>query len=72
MTDKITEEALEVELEAGKKYSICTCGKSGKMPFCDNTHRKHNEENGTNYRSLKLFPRENIKLKIFSKTWKKD
>ena len=72
MTDKIPEGALEVVLEAGKKYSICTCGKSSKMPFCDNAHRNYNEENGTTYRSLKLFPKENIKLKIFSKTWKKD
>ncbi|MFA5470882.1 MAG: CDGSH iron-sulfur domain-containing protein [Acholeplasmataceae bacterium] len=24
-----------VELEAGKKYMFCTCGKSKDQPFCD-------------------------------------
>jgi len=28
-----------VELEAGKTYHFCTCGKSAKQPFCDGGHR---------------------------------
>lgn len=31
----------EVELEAEKKYYWCTCGKSGKDPFCDGTHKEN-------------------------------
>ena len=27
-----------VELEAGKKYAWCACGKSSKQPFCDGAH----------------------------------
>jgi CDGSH-type Zn-finger protein len=27
-----------VEVEAGKSYSWCSCGKSGKQPFCDGSH----------------------------------
>ncbi len=27
------------ELEAGKKYSWCTCGHSENQPFCDGAHR---------------------------------
>lgn len=27
-----------VELEAGKRYFFCTCGRSAKQPFCDGTH----------------------------------
>lgn len=28
------------ELEAGKKYSWCTCGHSDKQPFCDGKHKE--------------------------------
>ena len=29
----------QVELEAGKAYFWCTCGKSQKQPFCDGSHK---------------------------------
>jgi CDGSH-type Zn-finger protein len=29
----------EVEVEKGKKYSWCSCGKSDKQPFCDGSHK---------------------------------
>ncbi|MEM9279444.1 MAG: CDGSH iron-sulfur domain-containing protein [Pseudomonadota bacterium] len=28
-----------VEVEAGKAYFWCTCGKSAKQPFCDGSHK---------------------------------
>lgn len=28
-----------VEVEAGKTYHWCACGKSAKQPFCDGSHR---------------------------------
>ena len=28
-----------VELEEGKDYYFCTCGKSAKQPFCDGKHK---------------------------------
>ena len=28
-----------VELEAGKKYAWCACGRSGNQPFCDGSHQ---------------------------------
>lgn len=34
----------EVELQEGKKYFYCTCGKSEKQPFCDGAHK------GTDFR----------------------
>ena len=27
-----------VELEAGKKYAFCVCGRSANQPFCDGSH----------------------------------
>ena len=28
-----------VEVEAGKSYFWCACGKSSKQPFCDGSHK---------------------------------
>ncbi|WP_371225036.1 CDGSH iron-sulfur domain-containing protein [Roseovarius sp. 2305UL8-3] len=28
-----------VEVEAGKNYFWCACGKSSKQPFCDGSHK---------------------------------
>ncbi|MEC9367523.1 MAG: CDGSH iron-sulfur domain-containing protein [Pseudomonadota bacterium] len=28
-----------VQLEAGKRYAWCRCGRSSKQPFCDGTHK---------------------------------
>ncbi len=29
---------MPVEIEAGKKYFYCACGRSKKQPFCDGSH----------------------------------
>ena len=31
---------LPVDVEAGKSYWWCTCGKSAKQPFCDGSHKE--------------------------------
>lgn len=28
-----------VEVEAGRKYFWCACGRSAKQPFCDGSHK---------------------------------
>ena len=30
---------IAVEVESGKSYFWCTCGKSSKQPFCDGSHK---------------------------------
>ena len=30
---------IEVELEAGKKYAFCVCGRSESQPLCDGSHK---------------------------------
>ncbi len=32
-------EPIAVDLEAGKTYHWCTCGRSAKQPFCDGSHK---------------------------------
>ena len=39
-------EPIAVEVEAGKKYMFCSCGKSSNQPFCDGAHA------GTDFKPL--------------------
>ena len=33
------ESALAIDVEQGKSYYWCSCGKSSKQPFCDGSHK---------------------------------
>jgi len=59
----------KIKLKNKIKYSICTCGLSKKMPFCDNNHRKYNSKNNTNYKSLKIESDKDVIINISSSTW---
>lgn len=37
----------KIEVEAGKKYSWCSCGLSSIQPFCDGAHKAHKNPDGT-------------------------
>ena len=62
---------MEIKLKAGKRYSICSCGLSSSLPYCDNTHRQFNAENGTEYKSVKIIPDNDIAININSSRWNK-
>jgi len=34
------EGAIAIEVEQGKSYYWCSCGKSSKQPFCDGSHNE--------------------------------
>ena len=42
-----------VTVEAGQRYSWCSCGLSSKDPFCDGAHKK-NPEKGL--KPVRIFP----------------
>ncbi|HEY7865765.1 MAG TPA: CDGSH iron-sulfur domain-containing protein [Psychromonas sp.] len=36
---RVSDTPFAVEVEAGKKYAWCACGKSKAQPFCDGSHK---------------------------------
>ena len=64
------DKGMRIECKAGEKYSFCTCGASGNLPFCDNTHRDVNADSGTNYKSLKVVPEKDCVIYVNSSNWK--
>ncbi len=60
---------MKIKLKAGKKYSICSCGLSGSLPYCDNKHREFNAENGTEYKSVKITPDNDTEIIVNSSRW---
>ena len=60
---------MDIKLKAGKKYSICSCGLSNVLPFCDDTHREHNSAYNTEYKSVKIIPETDTKIDVTSSRW---
>lgn len=48
-----------LQVEEGKTYAWCTCGRSAKQPFCDGSHK------GTEFKSLKWTADKTGKVRIF-------
>lgn len=50
----------KIEVEAGKKYSWCSCGLSANQPFCDGAHKAHKNPDGTSVmKSISYIAEEN-------------
>ena len=68
---KNEKEEQEIVAEKDVEYFLCTCGHSSTIPFCDDTHEKINEEQGTDYHSLHIKAANTTKLSVCSKNWKR-
>ena len=62
---------MKIKCKAGKKYSVCSCGLSKSLPFCDNTHREYNISHNTEYKSVKLTPANDTVIQVTSSRWQK-
>ena len=65
---ELPEGAEKIETKKDKKYSLCTCGFSNVMPYCDGKHREANKK-GCNYRSLKIVADKDVELTVYSASW---
>ena len=65
----IPENSLSIKIKSKTKCSICTCGQSLSMPYCDNKHREYNKKNASNYKSLKIWSTKDCYLTLFSSNW---
>ena len=61
---------MDIKLKAGKKYSICSCGLSKSLPFCDNTHREFYAANGIEYKSVKITSEKDTIIELTSSRWR--
>ena len=58
-------EPFAVEVEAGKTYYWCACGKSAKQPFCDGSH---SQVPGFSPREFKIEEKKKVALCQCKKT----
>ena len=61
-----------IKLKKNTKCSICSCGISKKLPYCDNSHRKYNKINNTNYKSVKIYLLDDENIKVSCSNWDDD
>ena len=52
---KFRTRTFKIRVKKNVKYSICSCGYSKKLPYCDNQHRTYNQKNKTDYKSIKVY-----------------
>ena len=60
-----------LKIKKGVKYSICTCGESNSMPFCDNSHRLYNIKHNVEFKSLKICTDKDVTITLSSSKWDK-
>ena len=61
-----------IKIKKNVKYSICSCGYSKKIPYCDNQHRIYNQKNSMNYKSVKIYGTENTDVELTCSNWNKE
>ena len=61
MNNTLAEEIpLEARTIARRKENIACVRQKQKIPYCDKTHKSINEQQGTQYASLKIWPEKTV------------
>ncbi|MFL2634673.1 MAG: CDGSH iron-sulfur domain-containing protein [Dehalococcoidia bacterium] len=60
---------MKIKVQKGIKYSICSCGLSNTLPYCDNEHRKYNKKHGTHYKSVKITSDSTTNVEVECSNW---
>ena len=58
-----------IKIKKNVKYSICSCGYSKKIPYCDNQHRIYNQKNNINYKSVKIYATKDTEIELTCSNW---
>jgi CDGSH-type Zn-finger protein len=61
----------KIFLKKNVRKSICSCGLSNVMPYCDNSHRTFNENNNCSFKSIKLISDKDIDIAVSCSNWTK-
>lgn len=61
ITDYDVKSGDHIEMIEGEIYSLCSCGKSAKLPFCDGAHKEHAPE----FKSIKVEIKRAGKVRIY-------
>ena len=62
---------MKIKIQKDVKYSMCSCGLSNNLPYCDNKHRDYNKKHGTNYKSVKITSDSSTSLEVECSNWGK-
>ena len=60
----------KITIRKNIKYSICSCGLSDKLPFCDNNHRDFNRKNNCSFKSVKVLINNKNEIELKCSNWK--
>jgi len=58
-----------IKLDKNKIYSLCSCGLSDKLPYCDNNHRDFNKKKICSYKSVKIKLTDDSNMEIKCSNW---
>ena len=62
----------KLKLKKNVRYSMCSCGKSKKLPYCDNMHRIFNKNENSNFKSIKILTEVDTNVSLSCKKWIKE
>jgi CDGSH iron-sulfur domain-containing protein 3 len=60
---------MKIKLQKNEKYSMCSCGLSKTLPYCDNKHREYNKKHNTDYKSVKITSETTTEINVDCSNW---